>query len=38
MRRSTVFHFLIAIIATMAFGTGLGLAKKKGKIVHDAEY
>jgi hypothetical protein len=22
----------------MAFGTGLGLAKKKGKIVHDAEY
>jgi len=38
MRRSTVFCFLVAAIATMAFGSGLGLAKKKGKIVHDAEH
>jgi len=38
MRRSTVFCFLVSITATMALSSGLGLAKKNGKIIHDAEY
>ncbi len=38
MRRSTVFYFLVATLATMVFGSGIGLAKEKSKIVHDAEY
>ena len=38
MRRSTVFVFLVAAIATMVFSSSIGVAKEKGKIVHDAEY
>jgi hypothetical protein len=38
MRRSTVFCFFVAAIATMLFSSGVGLAKKGGKIIHDAEY
>ena len=38
MRRSTVFCFLVAAIASMAFSSSIGLAKEKGQIVHDAEY
>ena len=38
MRRSTVFCFLVAAIATMLLSSSIGLAKEKSKIVHDAEY
>ena len=38
MRKSTVFCFLVAAIATMVFSSSIGLAKEKGQIVHDAEY
>ncbi|MBW2227912.1 MAG: sulfatase-like hydrolase/transferase, partial [Deltaproteobacteria bacterium] len=37
MRRSTVFYFLLAAIATMVFSPSIGLAKAK-EIIHDAEY
>ncbi|MBW1971112.1 MAG: sulfatase-like hydrolase/transferase, partial [Deltaproteobacteria bacterium] len=37
MRRSTVFYFLLAAIATMVFSLSIGLAKAK-EIIHDAEY
>ena len=38
MKRSTVFCFLVVAIATMVFSSSIGLAKEKGRIVHDAEY
>ena len=38
MRKSTVYFFLFAAIATMVISSSIGLAKEKGKIVHDAEY
>ena len=38
MRKSTVFCFLVAAIATMVFSSSIGLAKEKVQIVHDAEY
>ena len=38
MRKSTVFCFLVAAIATMVFSSNIVPAKEKGQIVHDAEH
>jgi len=38
MRRSIIFCFMFATIATMIFCSSIGLAKEGGKIIHDAEY
>jgi arylsulfatase len=38
MRRSVIFYFLVAIVATMFIGSGTGVVQAAGKIVHDAEY
>ena len=34
MRKSTIFCFLVATIATMVFSSSIGLAKEKGKTMH----
>ena len=38
MRRSAIFYFLVAIVATIFIGSGTGVVQAAGKIVHDAEY
>ena len=38
MRKSAIFYFLVAIVATMFIGSGTGGVQAADKIVHDAEY
>ena len=38
MRKPIAFHFLIAVITALTFGSNYGLAEKNTKIVHDTEY
>ena len=38
MRKSAIFYFLVAIVATMFIGSGTGVVQAADKIVHDAEY
>ncbi len=38
MRRSIIFCFMFATIATMIFSSGIGVANDKDDIIHDGEY